>query len=236
VGYAWFSFAVDRAAGTSSALFDENGEMTAVGRYYASVRTDNPSGDQSIQADYPYILDLTVPSTSPGNSTNKSCPSFRTPTSLPGKKGACMTLREEGQQGSWVENLPRVESLLPYWNYNWGREGIDAQPDDIEFLPMQWGGATDSATLQQLLDEQVVPHISTGLVRHVLGFNQPDQADQANMSVERAIELWPQLEALGLPLVSPSCANPHGAWMEQYMGADLRKIWVAGTGDGVRTK
>jgi hypothetical protein len=162
--------------------------------------------------------------TSFSNAASKNCPSFARASSLPGKKGACMTLLDEAQ------HLPKIQSLLPYWNYRWGRERINAQPEGIEFLPMQWGGATDSATLQQLLDEQVAPYISTGQTKHFLGYNEPDQKGQANMSVERALELWPQLEALGLPLVSPSCANPHGTWMEQFMGnateSCLRVDWI----------
>ena len=37
-GYAWFSFRPTEAYGTTSALFIEEGELTALGRYYASVR------------------------------------------------------------------------------------------------------------------------------------------------------------------------------------------------------
>lgn len=47
-GYAWFSFQQSRAVGTSSALFDNQGELTTVGRYYQSVRKDRRKGDQSI--------------------------------------------------------------------------------------------------------------------------------------------------------------------------------------------
>jgi Glycosyl hydrolase catalytic core len=48
VGYAWFSFDIDSPAGTCSALFDKNGELTACGRYYASVSPSAPMGDQDI--------------------------------------------------------------------------------------------------------------------------------------------------------------------------------------------
>ncbi len=47
-GYAWFSFGKNEAHGTSSALFDEKGNLTACGRYYRSVTNENPEGDQSI--------------------------------------------------------------------------------------------------------------------------------------------------------------------------------------------
>jgi hypothetical protein len=49
-GYAWISFETSSAAGTSSALFDERGALTVCGRFYASVRTSNPAGDQTITA------------------------------------------------------------------------------------------------------------------------------------------------------------------------------------------
>jgi len=50
-GYAWFSFETKQAEGTSSALFDKQGKLTACGRYYASVSTKNPRSDLSIQPD-----------------------------------------------------------------------------------------------------------------------------------------------------------------------------------------
>jgi hypothetical protein len=36
VGYAWFSFNINDNAGTSSALFDEKGNLTKLGEYYAN--------------------------------------------------------------------------------------------------------------------------------------------------------------------------------------------------------
>ncbi len=50
-GYAWFSFGQHEPQGTSSALFDKDGNLTACGRYYASITKENPDGDQSIQPD-----------------------------------------------------------------------------------------------------------------------------------------------------------------------------------------
>ena len=51
----------------------------------------------------------------------------------------------------------------------------------------------------------------------MLGFNEPDKADQANMSVQTALAYWPKLQAVGLPLGSPACANPTGDWMKSFM-------------------
>jgi len=48
-GYAWFSFEPHQAVGHTSSLFDRNGNLTACGRYYKSITTQNPDGDQSIK-------------------------------------------------------------------------------------------------------------------------------------------------------------------------------------------
>jgi hypothetical protein len=50
-----------------------------------------------------------------------------------------MTLREEGRNGSWIENIPKIIQLKPYWNFSCGTTRIAAQPADIEFVPMLWG-------------------------------------------------------------------------------------------------
>lgn len=47
-GYAWHNFATNHTAGGPAALFDMNGGLTTVGQFYASVRTDNPEGNQNI--------------------------------------------------------------------------------------------------------------------------------------------------------------------------------------------
>ena len=50
-GYAWFSFKESHPQGTSSALFTGDGEMTALGKFYASVTPATPNGDQTIEVD-----------------------------------------------------------------------------------------------------------------------------------------------------------------------------------------
>lgn len=49
LGYAWFPFKIDSSCGTSSALFDAENNLTALGRYYRSVTPENPDGDQAIK-------------------------------------------------------------------------------------------------------------------------------------------------------------------------------------------
>jgi hypothetical protein len=161
---------------------------------------------------------------------------------LAGKKGIGYTLRDPNSadtgnkwQGTWVENMPKIKELKPYWNYSWGMELRAVQPKEIEFMPMAWG-AWDKDNLQKELETKVMPHIPSGRVKRFLGFNEPDHHDQANMSYEAALKYWPQLEALGVPLVSPACANTlgiepkdsstqgiQGTWMRDFMNeADKR--------------
>jgi RNA polymerase sigma factor (sigma-70 family) len=104
------------------------------------------------------------------------------------------------------------------WYYNWGPtpSGITA-PAGTSFVPMIWGSADVTApTLAQVKSEGDV----------LLGFNEPDQSGQANMTVAQALDLWPQLEAtgmtLGSPAVSSGAATP-GGWLDQFMtGAKSR--------------
>lgn len=54
----------------------------------------------------------------------------------------------------------------------------------------------------------------------VLGFNEPDLASQANMTVAQALALWPQLEAMGNKLISPATAGSMSAgsgWFFDFM-------------------
>ena len=48
-GYAWFSFGINEAVGTSSTLFDRDGNLTTLGRFYQSVTKENPEGNQDIR-------------------------------------------------------------------------------------------------------------------------------------------------------------------------------------------
>lgn len=144
-----------------------------------------------------------VPSASP-----TGCSNDPNPLAFPGKRGACFTLRDPGKPGSYVENMPKVITLKPYWNFSWGAKRVAAQPSDIELVPMLWGGnnAASLAGNLQLIQDQ----INNGTAFRVLGFNEPDRQDQSNMLVEIAVAAWPNIEALGLPMVSPSPASRVG--------------------------
>ena len=86
-----------------------------------------------------------------------------------------------------------VETLVdPLWSYDW--DNSTASSLDSEYVPMRhdanWNAYANINNKQK----------ST----HSLGFNEPDQANQANMTVAQAIAAWPNLLASGLRLGSPS--------------------------------
>jgi hypothetical protein len=76
---------------------------------------------------------------------------------------------------------------------------------------MIWGGGNvDDATLKQAKAEGDT----------LLGFNEPDLAEQSNMTVEAALAAWPKLEATGMKLVSPAVAyggDTPGGWLDRFM-------------------
>jgi RNA polymerase sigma factor (sigma-70 family) len=98
------------------------------------------------------------------------------------------------------------------WYYNWapGNDDVPAAAG-VEFVPMIWGRAdVTDATLARARSEGTV----------LLGFNEPDMAGQANMSVEDALAAWPKLQATDMRLGSPAVAygaDADGGWLDRFM-------------------
>ncbi|MFT7838165.1 sigma-70 family RNA polymerase sigma factor [Saccharothrix sp. BKS2] len=107
------------------------------------------------------------------------------------------------------------------WFYNWATTPEGVQAPGVEYVPMIWGAKT--ATPANL---EAVKGQGTTL----LGFNEPDLAEQANMSVEQALDLWPRLQATGMRLGSPAVAyggDRPGGWLDRFLtGARERGLRV----------
>jgi hypothetical protein len=108
------------------------------------------------------------------------------------------------------------------WYYTWGvnHPGITT-PKHVSFVPMIWGaGSVTSANLDEVKHEG----------RYLLGFNEPDNPGQSNMTATQALNLWPQLMATGMRLGSPAVATnaaTAGDWLDQFMkGAKARHYRV----------
>lgn len=126
-----------------------------------------------------------------------------------------------GRDPKWLDKL---HALNATWFYGWGLDKPEGVPADIEFVPMDWGywGNTDGSVDKVLAKARAQGSIST-----LLGFNEPDGKEQANLSVEGALEAWPLLEKTGLKLGSPAAVHAHGDWMQQFMkGVDEKKLRV----------
>lgn len=109
----------------------------------------------------------------------------------------------------------KLNQLNVSWYYDWGIS-IPASSSGLDYVPMVWGSWSVNETNLAALQAG----IADGTYTNLLTFNEPDLAEQSNMTVEQALELWPSLEALGVRLGSPcpaNAANYCGGWLEQFM-------------------
>jgi hypothetical protein len=137
------------------------------------------------------------------------------------KKGFCVVVRDDGV---WRD---RIEALNARWFYSWGLKKPAQMPANVDFTPMVWGRPGKNAP-QKL--ELLKAAGERGDIHHLLGFNEPDQSSQSNISVDEALEIWPELMETNLPLGSPGCVHPDRQWMKDFMSGvkarDLRVDFV----------
>jgi Glycosyl hydrolase catalytic core len=128
-------------------------------------------------------------------------------------------MRDVGEPGSWVENLPLLKLLRPYWHYAWSRKiPAEARVRGVEFVPMVWGCWGVDGT-RDAVQADITPEVQSGRVKRLLGFNEPDAPRQANMGVEKSVECWPALQETGLLLGAPVMANNSGEWLPRWREA-----------------
>ena len=124
--------------------------------------------------------------------------------------------RYTGKKG-FGGKLETNELLKTQWYYSWNAGGQSSL--DIEYVPMRHNGQWPPYRKINELED----------VTHVLGFNEPNQKDQANMTVEQAIAQWPKLQASGLRLGSPAPNDAERGlkWLYEFMDeADKRGLRV----------
>lgn len=98
----------------------------------------------------------------------------------------------------WSGNSP-IRSLRGSWFYNWGPSTTESVMD-IEFVPMKWTAWND-------VDGQWQTILNNNTSNHLLGFNEPDAATQANMSLDLMLKRWPKMMESGMRLGSPCPAG-----------------------------
>ena len=146
------------------------------------------------------------------NAVEKS-KSENTPASVSTKKGVASWWYAANDPNKDVSVLKKVGTS---WVYNWGTTkeiAQKAQNENIEYVPMLWGqwDVSDSKIAELKEGKE------NGLYKNLLAFNEPDLSDQSNMTVEKALELWPRLEETGLRLGSPAGAAAEDAWVADFM-------------------
>lgn len=118
--------------------------------------------------------------------------------------------RWTGKKG-WVGGIISSTALIdPLWNYDY--DNLATSTIDTEYVPMRdtayWDAYANINSIQKSTE--------------VLGFNEPDQANQANMTIAAAIAQWPSLMQSGLrvgaPAVSSSGISGQGlSWLYSFM-------------------
>jgi len=91
------------------------------------------------------------------------------------------------------------------WFYNWNIS--DRSSAGLEYVPIKqkrWWPGLDH-------DWQALG------ATHLLGYNEPDRPDQANMSVDEALAGWPELLRTGLRLGSPAPSDGGLGWLYEFM-------------------
>ena len=108
-----------------------------------------------------------------------------------------------------------VSRLNAHWFYDWTANRPAVMPEGVEWVPMIFK-ANENAVAKVRAES---PNKPTA----VLGFNEPDQEKQANMTVEVALEAWPKLEDLNLPLGSPAGVHADSPWMQSFMKEAIKR-------------
>lgn len=92
---------------------------------------------------------------------------------------------------------PELNAKLPWW-YRWAVDA-DGVGSGIELVPMIWGGGTKGADVSKAIRPDA---------KYLLGYNEPNFFEQANLSAAAAAADWPTVEAVaqehGLKIVSPA--------------------------------
>ncbi|THU34192.1 T9SS type A sorting domain-containing protein [Niastella caeni] len=91
------------------------------------------------------------------------------------------------------------------WYYDWNIAGSSASNYDYTIIRQHggWPSWTDINNKKN--------------VNHLLGFNEPDRPDQANMTVDQAFAQWPEMMKSGLRIGSPAPASPHNSWITEFL-------------------
>ncbi|POS73495.1 hypothetical protein DHEL01_v208107 [Diaporthe helianthi] len=158
---------------------------------------------------------------SPSSSPSSSAAAAATPavaSSSTNKRGAAYNV------ASLISPLVGTGSRIS-WAYNWGQvsDGLDKVDSSLEYVPMLWSNRQDFISTW---DSNAKTAISNG-AKNFLGFNEPDNAGQANMDPASAASAYIQYMAphagsvrLGSPAITNSGTDGEGvSWLKKWVSA-----------------
>ncbi|MCR4695623.1 MAG: glycoside hydrolase family protein [Pseudobutyrivibrio sp.] len=125
-----------------------------------------------------------------------------------------------GSASNENRNIDLFNNLGVSWFYNWDNSldvAAEAKAAGIEYVPMIWNGyGVDSETLAN-----IKRGAEEGYYKNLLTFNEPDLSNQANMTVDEAIEkyeiIYNALKDTDIRLGCPVGAAAEDVWVEQFM-------------------
>lgn len=105
-----------------------------------------------------------------------------------------------------ADDLTAIAPGISWW-YNWWIQPENSevmavyQELNMEFVPMAWNGNFDEVALRAYL-------LTHPDVKYILGFNEPNFLEQANLTPSQAAAAWPAIEAIAdefnLKIVGPA--------------------------------
>jgi autotransporter-associated beta strand protein len=136
---------------------------------------------------------------------------------------ASLANAQDTKRGVGGGDIAQANALNARWYYNWGNNPsaeILSGGLNGKYTPMIW--SANASTIQARVDN-ILSYASALGVDYVMGFNEPERTDQANMSVADAIALWDvmdhQFAAAGIKLSSPQVGTDSlgRAWLDDFM-------------------
>lgn len=101
------------------------------------------------------------------------------------------------------------------WTYNWD-SSTSNNNNYGEFVPMLWGPGSDHTSQWNNNANDWLGRGSS----HLLGFNEPDRPDQANLSTSAAVNAWHQyMEPFAgrARLGAPAVSNGGYGWLQDFL-------------------
>lgn len=147
---------------------------------------------------------------------------------------------EDGKAGlAWANadsvDMDQFKTDKVSWYYTWSVWPTD-EGRNLEFVPLMWGDKSVTEW-ERNVNGILRSRFESGSIKNVLGFNEPQDPGQANISPSHAKELWmehlvPLKETYGVRLGSPGTSSaPSGkTWTQEFLeecGDDCQVDFIA---------